>query len=109
MKASTIIIRLLLAIIPLGIYIASLYQPALLFEQIYPLPGHHILAWGWWGAMMLNFAWFANGTFFASLFYYIRGHFKPAIILSLVTILLALKSFITKEWWFGENTGTPIT
>lgn len=49
MKASTIIIRLLLTSIPLGIYIASLYQPALLFEHEDSLSGRHLLAWGWWG------------------------------------------------------------
>lgn len=109
MKASSVIKRLLFSIVPLGVYIASLYQPAFHFEHMESLPGLHILAWGWWGALMFNYAWFANLTFFASVVFYILGRFKPALVLSLASVFLALKAFIAKEWWFTENTGTAIT
>ena len=96
-------------------YIYSLVLPALLFEHDAPVLGGTLLMWGWWGFLMFEFAWLANPIYLFAVIAYILGNSSIvkraniiALLLIVVTTLLALTSFHAKEWYFNEGSGTPI-
>lgn len=92
----------------LAIYVYCLSLPALLFQNREALPGAHILAWGWWGIFMLQFAWFANLTYAFAVISYAKGKRAYSAISCGTALFLGLTSFRAQEWWFNEGGGTPI-
>jgi len=85
----------------LGIYLFSLSQDAILFENHDPVSGWGVLQVGWLGALSGNMAWYANLLFVASVFLNLAR--KPFIgwIISLFSVLIALTSPNTKSWAFN--------
>ena len=92
----------------LAMYAYSLSLPALLFQHRDALPGGHILAWGWWGILMLQFAWIANPAYAFAVLCYAKRKQAYAAIACVVALFLGLTSFQAQEWWFNEGSGTPI-
>ncbi len=86
----------------------SLRLPALLFDEHGPLSGGHVLGWGWWGLLTLDFAWFANPAFFLALIAIIAKRYRFAQVGSGIALILGASSFLADEWWFNEGSGTPI-
>ena len=101
-------IHFIVLMVTVFFYVLSLFLPAILFHSHDSLPGYHILAWGWWGVLSLNFAWFANPCYLFSMYYYHSKNYKLAGILSLVAVCLALMSLLAKKWWFNEGNSTAI-
>lgn len=101
-------LRLAVLVISLAMYVYSLSLPALLFQHREALPGAHILAWGWWGILSLQFAWFANPAYAFAVIFYAKNKREHAVALCGGALLLGLTSFLAKEWWFNEGSGTPI-
>jgi hypothetical protein len=99
---------MILASIAAMLYLGSLGLPALLFERHEPLPGYHVLLWGWWGILAGSIAWFANPAIFLAARMFLRGRLRLASVLSLVATLLSATSPYAKEWWFSEAAGTRI-
>lgn len=94
--------------ISVAMYIYSLFLPALLFQDKEALPGSHILAWGWWGMLLFNLAWFANPAYMVAILAYMRKNNRLSKQASFAAIVLGLTSFYAKEWWFNEGSGTTI-
>ena len=94
--------------ISVAMYVYSLFLPALLFQHREALPGSHILAWGWWGMLLLEFAWFANPAYIVAILAYKRKNNRLSKQANIAAIVLGLTSFHAKEWWFNEGSGTPI-
>jgi len=92
----------------LAIYVYSLSLPALLFQHHEALPGAHILAWGWWGILMLQFGWLANVAYAFAVISYAKRKRAYSAIACGTALLLGLTSFRAHEWWFNEAGGTPI-
>lgn len=92
-----------------SLFALSLFLPALLFKSHDPLSGAHVLAWGWWGVVTLDFAWFANPAFIFASYAFLKRNFIRARVSAGGALLLGSLSFFTKEWWFNEGGGTPIT
>lgn len=90
------------------LYFISLFLPALLFAHHEPLFGGYVLAWGWWGVLTFDFAWFANLTYALALISYKDNNKWLSKQVCNITIVLGLTSYFTKEWWFTEATGAPI-
>lgn len=101
-------LRLALLAASVAMYAYSLSLPALLFQHHDALTGGHILAWGWWGILMLQFAWIANPAYAFAVFCYVRTKRTYAAIACVVALFLGLTSFQAQEWWFNEGSGTPI-
>ena len=91
-----------------ALYLFSLLLPALLFEHHEPLVGGNVLAWGWWGVLLYEFAWFANPAYFVGVLAYLSKNMPLSKLASVVAIFLGLTSFHAKEWWFNEGSGTLI-
>ena len=96
---------LALSVLSFGV---SLFLPALLFGREKPLYGAQVLAWGWWGALSWDFAWYANIAYAVAVVSCARGRRKAAIAASAVALVLGLTSFLAREWWFNEGNATPI-
>lgn len=56
------------------------------------MPGWEVLALGWLGIFVLQFAWFANIAYCASLGLWLGRAWRPAVILSLIAIGLGLNT-----------------
>lgn len=98
----------LLILFSLAIFAASLFFPALLFEDAPPVMGGEVLGWGWWGFLTGNFAWLANPIFLLSLFLLSKRKIGLARLTTAGAVLLGLQSYAAHEWWFNEGAGTPI-
>jgi hypothetical protein len=90
-------------------YILSLFLPALLFKSHEPVTGGNVIALGWWGALMHEFAWFANPVYLYAILAYKTSATTFSKFASTTALVLGLTSFHAKEWWFNEGSGTPIT
>lgn len=101
-------LRRIFLIISGSIYVCSMPLPALLFERHEPLTGIDILPWGWWGVLMLEFAWFANPAYIAAVLAFASKNNRFSMRACLVSLVLGLASFHAKEWWFNEGSGTKI-
>ena len=108
MRPSRDRVRLLLFVSSIILFGYSLSLPALLFAHHRPLSGLTILAWGWWGILTLQYAWFANPTYAFALFWYGRQERLNTAFLSGLALLLGAAALGTKEWWFNEGGGTAI-
>ena len=102
-------VRPLLFVSSIALFSYSLSLPALLFAHHRPLSGLTLLAWGWWGALFFQVAWFANPAYAFALFWYLRHQRPNTAFLSGLALLLGATSLGAKEWWFNEGGGTPIT
>ena len=102
LKSATILISV-------SLYAWSLWEPALLFKDHAPLTGATVLALGWFGVLSLDFAWYANPAWLMAAVFLIVGKVRLARISSGVSVLLALLSFTTKQWWFNEARPTAIS
>jgi len=102
--------RIYLVLLPsLVAYVGSLFLPALEFKQHLPVMGLEVLAWGWWGCLLLNNpAWLANPAFVVALGSFRVGNYRRAKIASFWAVLLGLMAFFAREWWFNEGSGIPI-
>ena len=89
-------------------YVASLRLPALIFQQHESLYGIEVLLWGWWGVLVLEFAWFANPAYLLAIAGCMGESPKLTKLASTVGLMLGLTSFHAKEWWFDEGSGTLI-
>lgn len=89
-------------------YVYSLFLPALLFEHHESLSGGHVLAWGWWGILLLEFGGLANIAFFVAIVGYIANFKRISLLATVLSLILGLTSFHAKAWWFNEGSGTPI-
>jgi hypothetical protein len=94
--------------ISIALYLASLLLPAITFAHHEPLSGLHVLAWGWWGLVSFNLAWFANPAYLLAVIGLLCRRYKTAAIASAGACVLGLSSFLAKQWWFNEGSGTPI-
>jgi hypothetical protein len=92
----------------LAVFFASLFFPALLFADHEPQSGATLLAWGWWGLLTFDFAWFANPAYLAAMLALALRFHRAARILSAIAVALACLSFTTTEWWFNEGNATPV-
>ena len=108
MKFTPITIKSALITCTSILFISSLFFPALLFQYQKSLPGFQILAWGWWGILTLDFAWFANPIYLIGLMYLKKEEYVAARYCSAGALVLGASSFSAKEWWFNEGSGTPI-
>ena len=90
------------------LYLTSLALPALLFAQHAPLPGVHVLAWGWWGLMTGEPAWYANPAYVTAIALMGMRRFGAALVAGAFAVLVGGSSFLAKAWWFNEGSGTPI-
>ena len=100
--------KVLFFIFTVGLFVYSLYLPALLFDANDSLSGLDVLSWGWWGTLTFDFAWYANPIYFVALVFFLKDKFRKSSLLALVAIGLGLLSFFATEWWFHEGYGTPI-
>lgn len=98
----------LVAALSLCLFLVSLWLPALLFEHHEPLRGWEVLAWGWWGVLTFDFAWFANPIYFRAVRALLNRDLGLTKSRSGWAIFLGLLSFFAKEWWFNEGSGTHI-
>jgi hypothetical protein len=98
-----------LAFVAAALYLASLFLPALTFESREPLPGYHVLLWGWWGLFAESLAWFANPLLFIAGLKFLRGRFGLSLVWGFVAANFSVTSFFAKEWCFSEAAGTRIT
>ena len=93
----------------LALFLASLFFPALRFQDHSPVSGGQALAWGWWGLLTGDLAWFANPAYLAGLILISRRRVGGARIAAVGALGLASLSVLAGEWWFNEGSGTPIT
>ncbi|MEO1210060.1 MAG: hypothetical protein AAFX78_11010 [Cyanobacteria bacterium J06638_20] len=56
------------------------------------MPGWEVLALGWLGIFVWQFAWFANIAYFASLGLWLNRAWRTAVILSLIAVGLGLNT-----------------
>lgn len=90
------------------LYLTSLALPALLFAQHAPLPGYEALAWGWWGLLTGDPAWYANPAYVVTIVLMGMRRFGAALVAAAFAVLVGGSSFLAKAWWFNEGSGTPI-
>jgi hypothetical protein len=95
-------------VISIALYLSSLLLPAITFAHHEPLSGLHVLAWGWWGVLSLNFAWFANPAYLVAVISLLSRRHRVALITSCSAFVLGLLAFFAKQWWFNEGSGTDI-
>ena len=98
----------MLFIVSVSMYAYSMLLPALLFEHHEPLAGSHVLAWGWWGVLLLEFAWLANPIYIAAVLTFNSKYIIFSQRATIASLVLGLTSFHAKEWWFNEGSGTNI-
>ena len=91
------------------LYLASLALPALLFAQHVPLSGLDVLAWGWWGLLTWDPAWYANPAYVTTIVLIAMRRFGAALVAGAFAVLVGISSFFAQAWWFNEGSGTPIT
>lgn len=90
------------------LYLTSLALPALLFAQHTPLPGYEVLAWGWWGLLTGDPAWYANPAYVVTIVLMGMRRFGASLVAAAFAVLVGGSSFLAKAWWFNEGSGTPI-
>lgn len=98
---------LLLCLLSMGLFLASLFLPALILETG-ALPGWHVLAFGWYGLLAANVAWFANPAYGYALSQMLRMRYARAGWVALGGAIISLQSWMADAWWFNEGSGTPI-
>lgn len=91
-----------------GLYAGSLFLPALEFEGREPEYGWWVLAVGWAGLALFNFAWFANPCFLMAIGHLYHGNPKKAFRYALVGFILALDSFLLRRVYFNELSPTAV-
>ena len=99
--------RLVLAASAL-LFLAALPAPALLFTDRPPVRGITTLAFGWWGVILGDFPWFANPLYFGALVLLWRGFNLAAAALSVLAIVIGLRTLGVDEWYHNEAGGTPV-
>ena len=100
--------KVLCFVLTVGLFVYSLYLPALVFDAEDSLSGLDVLSWGWWGTLTFDFAWYANPIYIVALVFFLKDKFKESSRLALVAIGLGMLSFFATQWWFHEGYGTPI-
>lgn len=98
---------LLLCLLSMGLFLASLFLPALLLET-QALSGWHVLAFGWYGLLTANVAWFANLAYVYALSQMLLMRHARAGWVALGGAIVSLQSWTAEAWWFNEGSGTPI-
>jgi hypothetical protein len=101
-------VRWLSLIISGLLFVASLFLPALLFQEVDPVTGGNLLAWGWWGLILGNPAWCANPIFLIAVIAFLFRKYIFALIGSGIAFLLGTCSFFASEYYFNEASSTPI-
>ena len=99
---------LAISLVSIGLYVSSLFLPALILERG-TLRGTHVLAFGWYGLLMMNLAWFANAGYAYALSQMLCMRYRCARWAIIVAIVLSTQSWMADSWWFDEGRGTPIT
>lgn len=108
MKISRVQIKWLVLLISIGLYIYSLTLPALLLKDEAPIEGGWVLALGWWGLLMYQFAWLANPAYFVGIFAYVianlddsKGFSRAVLILAGIALILGVTSYRADVWYQG--------
>jgi hypothetical protein len=91
-----------------GIYGLSLALPGINCAGAH-VAGWKILAYGWFGAFALDFAWYANPLYLAAAVFLLAGWYRTARVLTWAAVLVACLAFFTKNWYFNESYPSPIT
>ena len=109
------IIRWAILLLSVCAYIYSLFLPALLFEHHEPVFGGELLANGWWGFLMGEFAWLANLAYIVAIFVYIvtnmsngKGANIVAICFCIITLIFGFTSFHAKTYEFAGSSAPII-
>ena len=120
MKLSRKYVRWGILLSSTGVYIISLFLPALLFANDKPVLGGTLLALGWLGILTHDIAWFANPLYFLSILAYITAMIctdaeektfailsnASALIFIILALFLGLTSFLA-EMWYTSPFGGP--
>lgn len=90
------------------LYLISLFLPAFLLPWGRTMKGIVVLAYGWWGPFMGQFAWFANPLYVFSNIFLFSGKYSKAFVCGAIALLLALQSFTVKEIYENEGSSTKV-
>lgn len=97
-----------IAVTATGVYLYSLFLPALLFERSAPLSGYKVLMLGWLGLLQADLAWYANPLLFFAFRSFLKGYPGRAAALGFVALALGATAPLARLWWFSEAVGTKI-
>jgi hypothetical protein len=99
-----------LLVIPLILYIASLFMNALIFETNEPALGYEVFTFGWAGFYAGGWAWYANVCFVVACYLFASQQYLKSTVASVCGFGLSLTSFTATKWYFffaiatGEGT-----
>ncbi|MCK5902741.1 MAG: hypothetical protein KAG28_06280 [Cocleimonas sp.] len=94
-------IAILLVILAFFLFFISLFEPVFVTEERV-IEGYWILAMGWLGFLIFQFAWYANLLSFLSILL-MSTRAGTAFILALLALLLATESFLFDEIPSGSS------
>src|SRR5688572_9170566 len=103
-----VLLRWLTIVSSSTLFVTSLFFPALLFQEVDPVTGGNLLAWGWWGLILGNPAWCANPVFLMTVFVFLVKKYVFALIGGGVAFVLGAFSFFANEYYFSEASSRPI-
>jgi len=107
-NATSVLVRLVVALPIVGLHYGSFIMPVFLFDGHMPVHGFEILLLGWLGVCGGAVSWYANPFFLAGLVLFVAGEFRVSRWLALAGLVIALPSFLVREWYFNEANATPI-
>lgn len=96
-----------MAVSPL-LYVSSLPLVAFVCADGRRIEGWVVLAWGWFGLLMLNPAWLANVVYAAAVLISAFRLYGVAAGVGAFAFGLGLFAFAAGEWYFSESGGTKI-
>ncbi len=98
-----------LVLISLILYIVSLFMTAAVATNGEIINGLFLLLFGWAGIIAGVIAWYANPLYIISIILLLCKKYKAALILLVISVVIALQSFIGIPMENFYNQGTPST